>query len=101
MPNPYEKKFIRSMVKFPFSVMIWGCFPSQFKPKLLFIDGIMKSQKYISTLSESIIPIVENNRGLIFQDDSATCHCSKMVKKFKIENAIHSLDWSGNSPDIF
>ena len=34
------------------------------------------------------------------QQDLATCHTSKKVKKFMVKNNIKTLKWPGNSPDL-
>ena len=37
---------------------------------------------------------------IIFMQDGAPCHRSKIVKKFLEENHVTTLDWPGNSPDL-
>lgn len=50
---------------------------------LLFVDGMMKTQKYGEVISNFILPAIEDQyghtSGAIFQYDSAQCHRAKSV----------------------
>ena len=98
--NPYDPKYVRPKIKFPLSVMVWGCFGDKHKPNLCFVDGYMNSNKYIEILKENILPLSRKDQNMTFKDDSAPCHRAKIVKKFVDENKINVMDWPGNSPDL-
>ena len=98
--SPYNRRFIRPTVKHPLSVMVWGCFSMNYRPDLYFVNGYMNSAGYKEVLDKFINRDAVKNMGLIFQDDSAPCHRSSLIKTYKTENEIQSLDWPGNSPDL-
>ena len=98
--NPYDKKYIRPTIKFPPSVMVWGCFGAKYKPDLCFVDGYMNARNYINILKENVLPLARLDSDLVYQDDSAPCHRAKIVKEFEKENNISVMDWPGNSPDL-
>ena len=96
-----EEKYLQPTVKYPLNLMIWGCFRKNKIGPLSIIDGTMDSKKYIQLLETKLIPFIgERKSHFIFQDDSAPCHRSSMVKNFKMDCEIQSLDWPGNSPDL-
>ena len=72
--------------------------------RLEIFDELINSKKYIEVLSNKMLPSVEmlglNLSDFIFQDDSAPIHRSRIVKKWKNDNNIESLEWCGNSPDL-
>ena len=98
--SPLDPRFIRPTVKHPLSIMVWGCFSQNFRPDLYIVRGKMNSASYKVVLEEHINTDYIRNNGFIFQDDSAPCHRSALIKAFKIKNNIESLDWPGNSPDL-
>uniref|UniRef100_A0A2L2YHU5 Transposase, partial n=1 Tax=Parasteatoda tepidariorum TaxID=114398 RepID=A0A2L2YHU5_PARTP len=83
--------------------MFWGCFGYNGVGPLQPIDGMMRSEQYITILGKKVVPELKkrypDGTG-IFQQDLAPCHTSKIVKKFMSENQIETLEWPGNSPDI-
>ena len=46
-----------------------------------------------------MLKVFPNGKGIL-QQDLATCHTSKKVKKFMVKNNIKTLKWPGNSPDL-
>lgn len=89
-------KHIRLTVKHPFKKIIWGCFSFSEPKSLVPISGMMNGEKYIPIVEKKAIPELNNlaswlsgfwqqELGVeksIFQQDSATCHTSKLVKAF-------------------
>ena len=98
--SPYENKFIRPTVKYPLSVMIWGCFSKNYRPSLHVVNGIMNSAKYEEVLNSKIKGKFNQDKTLIFQDDSASCHRSARINQYKNNNGILSLDWPENSQNL-
>ena len=64
---------------------------------------MMNSDTYIEVLQTHLIPemlkVFPNGNGIL-QQDLATCHTSKKVKKFMVKNNIKTLKWPGNSSDL-
>jgi transposase len=83
-------------VKHPFKVHIWGSISINFEREIYVFTGILTGIKYIDILRNNLK--IEHN--LIFQDDNDPKHRSKIVKLWKDENKIVSLDWPSNSPDL-
>ncbi|XP_075150945.1 uncharacterized protein LOC142225054 [Haematobia irritans] len=86
---------LKRTVKFPASVMVWGCMSSKGVVQLHFIDGIVNAEKYIRILEENLIPSVSKLAECweyIFQQDGASSHTAKKTKKWLEENGIEVLD---------
>ena len=100
--EPIRPGYIEQYAKHP-EKTFWGCF-SAFRPGRLYpVTGMMNSDTYILVLQTQLIPemlkVLPNGNGII-QQDLATCHTSKKVKKFMVKNNIKILKWPGNSPDL-
>ena len=95
-----DPRFISPTVKYPTSVMIWGCFRNDTLGPLKIISGTMNSEKYIGVLDEKLIPFYQSHANSIFQDDSVPCHRSKKVNHWKNEKGIDCLEWPSCSPDL-
>jgi hypothetical protein len=82
--------------------MCWGYFTSDGPGRLIPVEGMMNSIKYMETLNTSQISTLcnPNNKNMCFQQDLAPCHTSKLMKKYFMENKITVLEWPGNSPDL-
>jgi DDE superfamily endonuclease len=90
-------------LKFPESVMIWGCMTSKGLGSLHFIEGTMNSTKYTEILRESLIPSITqyfDNGDFIFQQDGASCHTSKFTKTWMMKNNMSFWTWPSGSPDL-
>ena len=101
--EPIRPGHIEQYAKHPEKKMFWGCF-SAFGPGRLYpVTGMMNSDTYIEVLQTHLIPemlkVFPNGNGIL-QQDLATCHTSKKVKKFMVKNSIKTLKWPGNSPDL-
>lgn len=80
----YNKDCLKRTVKFPASVMVWGCMSSKGVGQLHFIDGIVNAEKYIKILEENLIPSVSKLADCgenIFQQDGASSHTAKKNEK--------------------
>lgn len=102
--EPYHPDCLRRKVKFPASVMIWGCMSAQGVGKLHIIDGTVNAVRYIDILRDSLMPSIEalitTENGYIFQQDGAACHTAKIVKEWMFQNNIPLLNWVSSSPDL-
>lgn len=100
----YRTDCLRTTVKFPASVMIWGSMSSSGVGRLYFADGIINAKKYIEILEQQLLPTIEHlesdGKRRIFQQDGAPCHTAKLVKTWMAANDIETLPWVANSPDL-
>ena len=101
--EPIQPRHIEQYAKHPEKKMFWGCF-SAFGPGRLYpVTGMMNSDTYNEVLQTHLIlemlKVFPNGNGIL-QQDLATCHTSKKVKKFMEKNNIKTLKWPGNSPDL-
>jgi len=83
-------------VKHPYKIHIWGSISINFDREIYIFTEILTGIKYIDILKNNMK--IEDN--LIFQDDNDPKHRSEVVKKWKKDNNIVSLDWPSNSPDL-
>lgn len=101
--EPVREGHIQQAPKHPPKKMFWGSFTAKGVGRLVIVNGMMNSEKYESVLTTHLLPTIHecfpNNDG-IFQQDLATCHTSKRMKRFFQEEKITTLDWPGNSPDL-
>lgn len=100
----YQNDCLKRTVKFPKSLMVWGCMSAQGVGQLAFIEGRVNSQKYQEILENYLLPSIEglkNSEGeFIFQQDGASSHTSKSTKEWLREHGIDPMDWPSSSPDM-
>lgn len=87
------------------SLMVWGCFVGDRLGPLVFCDGYMNSDKYITILNKNLKEFKANiedewDTTLTLQEDNSRVHVSKKSKKWKEENEIICLPWPAQSPDL-
>ena len=66
------------------SVMVWECKAALGVGNLIFIESTMKKEDYLSILHQNVTPSLEKlglRANLIFQEDNAPKHSSKIVKE--------------------
>ena len=79
----------------------FGLFESQsssfnnFRTDLVFIDGCLDSERYISDILEPhVVPFMNSYEDVwIFQHDNARPHSARNTNNFLSENSIHTLPW--------
>lgn len=83
-------------------VMVWAAFGYNGKSKLVFLDGILNSQKYTDILKDNLIPDGERiaSKSYIFQQDNAPIHVSTFSKQWFKEKNVKLLEWPPCSPDL-
>lgn len=100
----YNSDCLSRTVKFPKSVMVWGCMSAQGVGQLAFVEGKVNSEKYQTILENYLLPSIEklkNREGeYIFQQDGASCHTSKLTRKWLKEHGLDPMDWPSSSPDM-
>lgn len=100
----YHKDCLKRTVKFPASVMVWGCMSRAGVGRLHFVDGTVNAQKYIQILEASLLPsiddLVQDRDAFIFQHDGAACHTAKATKTWLSNQSINTMEWPSSSPDM-
>ncbi len=96
---------LKSSVKFPQSVMIWGAMSSAGVGSLC----LKKQQKnnvtapvYQYILEPFMLPSADQllkDADIIFQQDLAPAHTAKSTKSWLNDHGVGVLDWPANSPD--
>ena len=83
-------------------IMVWLFCMSNGLLGYRIIKDTLDSKHYINYLKKSLIPIMKLNYNddYIFQDDNASVHRAKIVKKFISDNEIKVITWPPKSPDI-
>ncbi|GJQ77180.1 hypothetical protein Trydic_g14854 [Trypoxylus dichotomus] len=98
----YGMMCLKSKVKFPPSIMIWGSMSAKDVGNFHFVDGIMTAEKYINVLQANLKSQIGemclNNIECGFQQDGATCDMAKNGKNCMSENIL-LLSWLSSSPD--
>lgn len=99
----YHRDCLKRTVKFPASVMVWGCMSAKGLGQLCFVENSINAVCYINILKENLlpsIPKITTFNEYIFQQDGAPAHTAKLTKKWLTENHITVLVWPSSSPDL-
>ncbi|KAL0172316.1 hypothetical protein M9458_032627, partial [Cirrhinus mrigala] len=85
-------KCLKSSVKYPQSVMVWGA-----------MSAAVNAASYQEILEHFRLPSAEKLYGdedFIFQHDLAPAHSAKTTGKWFTDHGITVLNWPANSPDL-
>ncbi|ROL51069.1 Eukaryotic translation elongation factor 1 epsilon-1 [Anabarilius grahami] len=96
-------KCLKSSVKFPQSVMVWGAMSAAGVGPLCFIKGRVNAASYQEILEHFMLPSAEKLYGdedFVFQHDLAPAHSAKTTGKWFTDHGITVLNWPANSPDL-
>lgn len=94
---------LKSSVKFPQSVMVWGAMSSAGVGSLCFIKSKVNAVVYQEILEHFMLPSADKLYGennFIFQHDLAPAHSAKTTASWFADHNITVLDWPANSPDL-
>ncbi len=94
---------MKSSVKFPQSVMIWGAMSSAGVGPLCFLKTSVIAPVYQEILEHFMLPSVDQlfkDADFIFQQDLAPAHTAKSTKSWLNDHGVGVLDWPANSPDL-
>ncbi len=94
---------LKSSVKFPQSVMIWGAMSSAGAGPLCFLKANVTAPVYQEILEHFMLPSADQlfkDAEFILQQDLAPAHTAKSTKSWLNEHDVGVLDWSANSPDL-
>ncbi len=94
---------LKSSVKFPQSVMIWGAMSSPGVGPLCFLKTNVTAPVYQEILEHFMLPSADQlfkDADFIFQQDLAPAHTAKSTKSWLNYHGVGVLDWPANSPDL-
>ncbi len=94
---------LKSSVKFPQSVMIWGAMSSAGVGPLCFLKTNVTAPIYQEILEHFMLPSAVQlfkDADFIFQQDWASAHTAKSIKSWLNDHGVGVLDWPANSPDL-
>ncbi len=94
---------MKSSVKFPQSVMIWGAMSSAGVGPLCFLKTNVTAPVYQEILEHFMLPSADQlfkDADFIFQQDLAPAHTTKSTKSWLNDHGVGVLDWPANSPDL-
>ncbi len=94
---------MKSSVKFPQSVMIWGAMSSAGVGPVCFLKTNVTAPVYQDILEHFMLPSADqlfNDADFIFQQDLAPAHTAKSTKSWLNDHCVCVLDWPANSPDL-
>ncbi len=92
---------MKSSVKFPQSVMIWGAMSSAGVGPLCFLKTNVTAPVYQEILEHFMLPSADQlfkDADFIFQQDLAPAHTAKSTKSWLNDHGVGVLDWPANSP---
>ena len=86
------------------SIGVWGCIGQQGTGCSATFTGRLNSKGYLKILDDDLIPsldLLKPPQGdFLFQQDGASCHTAKCVKRWFRQKHIKTLSWPANSPDL-
>ncbi len=94
---------LKSSVKFPQSVMIWGAMSSASVGPLCFLKTNVTAPVYQDIFEHFMLPSADQlfkDADFIFQQDVAPAHTAKSTKRWLNDHGVGVLDWPANSPDL-
>ncbi len=94
---------LKSSVKFPQSVMVWGAMSSAGVGPMCFLKTNVTATVYQEILEHFMLPSADQpfkDADFIFQQDLVPAHTAKSTKSWLNDHGVTILDWLANSPDM-
>ncbi len=94
---------LKSSVKFPQSVMIWGAMTSAGVSPLCFLNSNVTAPVYQYILEHFMLPSADQlfkDADFIYQQDLAPANTAKSTKSWLNDHGVGVLDWPANSSDL-
>ncbi len=94
---------LKSSVKFPHSVMIWGAMSSAGVGPLCFLKTNVTAPVYQEILEHFMLPSAGQlfkDADFIFQQDLAPAHTAQSTNGWLNDHGVGVLDWPANSTDL-
>lgn len=101
--DPLDPKYLAPTVKWPDSIMVWGCFSYFGVGELVVLNRnvTMNQYNYYELLNDNLPAAFDKCKANYFMQDGAPCHTAKSVRKWLDDCCVdYFMDWPGNSPDI-
>ncbi len=99
----HSQSCLKSSVKFPQSVMIWGAMSSAGVGPLCFLKTNDTAPVCHEILEHFMLPSADQlfkDADFIFQQDLAPAHTAKSTKSWLNDHGVGMLDWRANPPDL-
>jgi hypothetical protein len=86
-------------------VSMWGCFTAAGPGPILFYDGRLDAERYVTLISAVLPQLIHDQFGdqdddFYFQQDNAPCHKAKSTIQWFENQGIPLLPWPPTSPDL-
>ena len=103
--NSLQNHHVQQTVKFGGgSIMIWGCMTSKGAGFMCKINDTMTLHVYLEVLQDELQKTIEyyefNPANIIFQQDNARCHTTRMIQNYFKNQPFDVLEWPAQSPDL-
>jgi len=96
-----DTEVIKRIVKYPLKIHIWGCILKNRKLIIHIYDKSINTERYVEMMQLILLPILKTTkRDLLYQQDNAPPHTSKITTRFFVDNNINVMYWPPNSPDL-
>ncbi len=98
----HSPSWLKSSVKFPQSVMIWGATSSTGVGPLCFLKTNVTAPVYQEILEHFMLLSADHlfKDDFIFEQDLVNAHTAKSIKSWLNDHGVGVLDWPANSPDL-
>ncbi len=99
----HSPSFLKSSIKFPQSVMIWGAMSSAGVGPFCFLKTNITAPVYQDILEHFMLLSADQlfkYADFIFQQDLAPVHTARSTKSWLNDHGVGVLDWPVNSPDL-
>lgn len=85
-------------------LMMWGCMTADGGGSLIFIEGTITGAKYVDILKDGLTSSIRDwglePSDVIFMQDNAPAHASRIVQDYLRDQQITVMQWPPNSPDL-
>lgn len=101
--DPLDPRYTAPAVRFPDSLMVWGCFSYHGVGSLVVLpkNTTMNQGNYLELLCDHLPGSFEKCQASTFMQDGAPCHTAKSVKQWLRDCCVPFFeDWPANSPDL-
>jgi hypothetical protein len=102
--TPLQDSHVKATVKYPGSIMIWGCFTEKGLGFLSRIDNILDGELYRKILDDEFMMTLDyfhlSTKNIIFQQDNDPKHTANLTKQWFVDNNVRVLSWPPQSPDL-
>jgi transposase len=86
------------------SIQIWGCFCWDGPGYATKIEDTVTKEVYVEILEDELMQTLEyygkEVEDIIFQQDNAPAHKSKLATNWLADNGFEVMEWPSNSPDL-